>query len=58
VPETPRYPSDDIGGTAGHNEGSARRKPRLTYLWWAVGIALMLAFMVLHLTGVLGPGAH
>jgi len=27
-------------------------------MFWIIGIALVLLFVALHLTGTLGPGAH
>jgi hypothetical protein len=63
VPETPRYPTGDTGDdtgarTAGSEEASGPRSRRSTYLVWAVGVALVVAVVVLHLSGVLGPGEH
>jgi hypothetical protein len=28
------------------------------YLWWALGLGLLVIMVVLHLTGVLGPGSN
>lgn len=60
VAETPRYPSDhtDADKTAGHENSSVRRGRRSTYLMWAFGVVLVVSIVVLHLTGVLGPGGH
>ncbi len=60
VPNTNRYP---VGGTgdgngAGHDGRPKARAARSTYLLWVLGVVLVVAFVVLHLTGVLGPGGH
>ena len=51
--DSPRYPASD----AEDDEPSART-PRWVYLLWVAGILLVALFVVLHLTGVMGPGAH
>jgi hypothetical protein len=54
--DPPRYP--DTGDDSGDGQ-SARSAPRwLTVLGIAIAIALIVLFVVLHLTGTLGPGAH
>lgn len=60
MPEAPRYPADDTGEEylASYEPGSPQRPPRSTYVLWATGIVLLTALIVLHLTGVLGPGGH
>jgi hypothetical protein len=51
----PPYP--DTGGTG--ERGSATSTPRwVLVLGITVAIVLILLLVVLHLTGVLGPGAH
>jgi hypothetical protein len=58
MPEIPRHPGGDADEpAAGRAEPGAARR-RASWLWWAVGLGLLVAFVVLHLTGVLGPGAH
>jgi hypothetical protein len=48
---------DDPG--AGLGRGSGPGRPRwVAVLGIAIAVGLVLAFFVLHLTGVLGPGAH
>jgi len=53
--DPPRYP--DTGD--GPDRGSATGTPRwVAVLGIIIAIALVLLFVVLHLTGTLGPGAH
>ncbi|MGH3031033.1 MAG: hypothetical protein ACRDNE_09770 [Gaiellaceae bacterium] len=57
--DPPRYPDtgDDTGVGAGR--GSAASRPRwVPVLGLVIAVALVLLFVVLHLTGILGPGAH
>ena len=57
--ELPPYrdPSDDTG--VGPDRGSATSTPRwVPVLGIVIAIVLVLLLVVLHLTGVLGPGAH
>jgi hypothetical protein len=57
--DPPRHPDtrDDTG--VGPNRGSAGSTPRwVSVLGIIIAIALVLMFVVLHLTGTLGPGAH
>ncbi len=51
MPDVPRYPAD----RRDHDNPAPRRA--MLGLWIAGGAVLIL-FIVLHLTGVLGPGAH
>jgi hypothetical membrane protein len=56
MPDPPPYPhtGDDTG-----DRGSATGTPRWVYaLGIIIAILLVLLFVVLHLTGTLGPGAH
>lgn len=48
-----RYPTSDA-----HDDEPSTRTPRWVYFLWAAGILLLVLFVVLHLTGVMGPGAH
>jgi hypothetical protein len=53
--DPPPYP--DTGDDPGR--GAATGKPRwVSALGIIIVIALILLFVVLHLTGTLGPGAH
>ncbi len=54
--DLPAHPDDDRGVL--HNRASTTPTPRRMYGYWVVGIALVLLFVVLHLTGVAGPGTH
>jgi len=57
--DPPRYPDtgDDTG--VGPDGGSATSTPRwVSVLGIIIAIVLVLLFVVLHLTGTLGPGAH
>ena len=58
--EVPRYPAGRPGGTPGpdgeHESSPALR--RSMYLWWIVGVVVVVLFVVLHLSGVLGPRGH
>jgi hypothetical protein len=54
--DPPPYP--DTGDDTGER-GSATGTPRWVFvLGIIIAIALVLLFVVLHLTGTLGPGAH
>jgi hypothetical protein len=57
--DPPPYPDtgDDTG--VGRERGSASGRPRwVAVLGILIAIVLVLLFVVLHLTGTLGPGAH
>jgi len=57
--DPPPYPDtgDDTG--VGPDRGSATSTPRwVSVLGIIIAIVLVLLFVVLHLTGTLGPGAH
>jgi len=60
VPDVPRYPDGDTGNDteADHDPEGQAHKPRSAYVWWIAGIVAVVLFVVLHLTGVLGAGAH
>ncbi len=56
--DPPPYPTGDDTG-AGPGSGPAASKPRwMSMVWIIIVIALLAVFLVLHLTGTLGPGAH
>lgn len=60
MPTVPRYPRDHPSGTStpgGEPEPTPGAR-RSLYLWWTVGIVLLVLVVVLHVTGVLGPGGH
>jgi hypothetical protein len=55
------HPDPDSGDNTGVglSRGSATRTPRwVPVLGIVITIGLVLLLVVLHLTGVLGPGAH
>jgi hypothetical protein len=59
VADPPPYPDtgDDTG--VGPDRGSATGTPRwVKVLGISIAIVLVLLFVVLHLTGTRGPGAH
>ena len=56
--DLPLYDSGD-DSDARPDQASATGRPRwVTVLGIVIAIVLVLLFFVLHLTGVLGPGAH
>jgi hypothetical protein len=57
--DPPPYPNtgDDTGARS--RSGPAASRPRwMSVFWIIIVIALLALFLVLHLTGTLGPGAH
>ncbi len=56
MPDPPSYPDTDDDVEANH--GSPRPRSRQMYALWVIGGALIVAFVVLHLTGVISPGSH
>ncbi len=54
--DPPPYPETD--DELGADRGSAPARSRQVYVLWVIGGALIVAFVVLHLTGVIGPGSH
>jgi len=56
--DRPPYPEtdDDIG--VGSDPGSPTVTSRWLYAFWIIGILTVLAFVILHLTGTIGPGVH
>ncbi len=60
MPEVPRYPGERPGGVP-EPDGEPELSPgsrRSMYVWWIVGVTVVVLFVVLHLAGVLGPGGH
>jgi len=57
--DPPPYPDagDDAGVGPDRGRASSRRRWR-SVLGIVIAIAFVLVFVVLHLTGALGPGAH
>jgi hypothetical protein len=59
MPDTSRYPEDPSEHDRRRDDlESPAARPRAIYVWWAVGIALVAVFLVLHLAGVFGAGSH
>ena len=54
----PHYPDTDEGTGAGPEPGSTTGTSRWVYVFWLIGIGLIVLFVVLHLTGTMGPGHH
>lgn len=49
----------DTGEAHGRaNRASKARTSRWVYVFWIVGVLLVIAFVALHLSGAVGPGAH
>lgn len=55
--DLPPYPDTDDTGVE-RDCGSTTSRPWRVYVLWSIGIALVLLVVVLHLTGVVGPGSH
>jgi hypothetical protein len=58
VPDTPHYPRHDSGSVDEPDPGRRPRSRGSTLGLWIAGAAVLVLFVVLHLTGVLGPGGH
>ena len=57
--DPPSYPDTGEDRSVGPDGGSPTGTPRwVSVLGIVIAIALVLLLVVLHLTGVLGPGAH
>jgi hypothetical protein len=54
----PRYPSTEDDAGTGPDPGSTTRTSLWVYAFWVIGIGLIVLFIVLHLTGAIGPGHH
>lgn len=60
MPDLPRYSGEPREPAAPARDQSAvtPTRRRRTVLWPVLVLALVVAFVVLHVTGVLGPRAH
>jgi hypothetical protein len=56
--ELPHHPDSDEDSGLEPDRGSSARTRRRTYLFVVFGVALVLLMVVLHLTGVVGPGTN
>jgi hypothetical protein len=56
--EHPRYPEDDEHLDPAHRPAVPSGPRWASVLLIALVIALLIAFVALHLTGVFGPGSH
>lgn len=57
--EQPRYPGSDADDGVASEPGSPTGKRNLGFVLVAVlGVGFVVLFIVLHLTGVAGPGGH
>lgn len=54
--DLPPYPDIDDDTGVGADRGSTTS--RWVYVFWIVGIAVVVLFIVLHLTGTIGPEHH
>jgi hypothetical protein len=55
--ELPRHPDDDRHSGLEYRAGE-RKSTWKTYAFVIVAVALVLAMVVLHLAGVVGPGSN
>lgn len=56
MPDVPAHPDTTDGGLPDHR--AAANRPWWLYALAAVVVALVVLMVVLHLTGVIGPGSH
>jgi uncharacterized membrane protein len=56
--QLPRHPDTDDESPSGGRRRRSTRTPWGTYVLMAIVAIVVLAMVVLHLTGVVGPGAH
>jgi hypothetical protein len=54
----PHYPDTDEDTGVGPDRESTTGTSRWVYVFWIIGIALILLMVVLHLTGTIGPVHH
>jgi hypothetical protein len=56
--DLPSHPERDDDPAVQSGRGSTSQAGWRTYLFVFLGVALVMVFVVLHLTGTLGPGGH
>lgn len=56
--ELPRHPDSDDGAPLDVDREPTASAPRGPYVFAAIVVIAVLVVVVLHLTGVVGPGAH
>lgn len=57
MPDEPRHPdTPDAGSVRGNRPAEGR--PWWVYTLAILAVALLVLMVVLHLTGVIGPGSH
>lgn len=59
APDRPVYPDADGEAGAGPDRGSAATTPGwIKVVGIVIAVLVVLMFVVMHLTGAVGPGAH
>jgi hypothetical protein len=59
LPHPPPHPKSGYDAEEEPNEQSSPGAPTwLSVVWILVAVGVLLAIVVLHLTGIIGPGAH
>jgi len=56
--DLPSHPDSKDDSGVRPDRGSTASRSRWVYACWTVVIGLALLFIVLHLTGAIGPGGH
>jgi len=56
--DPPRHPGTDGNGGPGLERSPSGASRRMVVLGVTIAIALLVAIVLLHLTGTIGPGAH
>lgn len=56
--DLPHYPDTGDDRSVEPDGGSTAGRPWWVYACWIIGIVLVLLFVILHLTGAIGPGGH
>jgi hypothetical protein len=56
--DPPHYNTDEDTGAASDRGAPSGKSRWVSVLGFSIAIGLVLLLVVLHLTGILGPGAH